>query len=144
MSIAQLPGQQKAKRILQHALSSGKVSHAYLFTGPPGSGRMAMANAFAKALFCTGGSNDACGHCLECRKFDHGNQPDLHIVEPEGASIKIDQIRELQRELSYKNIGSERKIYIIGRVETMTLQAANSLLKFLEEPAVARCCNIAY
>ncbi|MFC5648871.1 DNA polymerase III subunit delta' [Paenibacillus solisilvae] len=134
MSIAQLPGQQKAKRILQHALSSGKVSHAYLFTGPPGSGRMAMANAFAKALFCTSGGDDACGHCLECRKFDHGNQPDLHVVEPDGASIKIDQIRELQRELSYKNIGTERKIYIIQQVETMTLQAANSLLKFLEEP----------
>ncbi|BBH23369.1 DNA polymerase III subunit delta' [Paenibacillus baekrokdamisoli] len=134
MSIAQLAGQQKAKRILQHALRSGKVSHAYLFTGPPGSGRMAMANAFAKALFCTAGGEDACGECLECRKFDHGNQPALHVIEPEGASIKIDQIRDLQRELSYKNIQTERKIYIIKRSEAMTLQAANSLLKFLEEP----------
>jgi len=134
MSIEQLAGQQKAKRILQHALKSGKVSHAYLFTGPPGSGRMAMALAFAKALFCANGSGDACGECIQCRKFEHGNQPDLHVVEPDGNSIKIDQIRELQRELAYRNSGTERKIYIMKRAESMTLQAANSLLKFLEEP----------
>ncbi|QHW32175.1 DNA polymerase III subunit delta' [Paenibacillus rhizovicinus] len=134
MSIAQLAGQPKAKRILQYALTSGKVSHAYLFSGPAGSGRMKMAMAFAKALFCTEAGDDACGHCLECRKFEHGNQPDLHIVEPDGSSIKIDQIRELQRELAYRNIGSDRKIYIMQRAETMTLQAGNSLLKFLEEP----------
>ncbi|MFD0717109.1 DNA polymerase III subunit delta' [Paenibacillus sp. GCM10027626] len=134
MSIEQLPGQPKAKRILLHALKSGKVSHAYLFTGPPGSGRMAMAQAFAQALFCSSGSGDACGECLECRKFEHGNQPDLHIIEPDGQSIKIDQIRELQRELAYRNSGTARKVYIMKRAETMTLQAANSLLKFLEEP----------
>ncbi|SFJ87811.1 DNA polymerase-3 subunit delta' [Paenibacillus sp. UNC496MF] len=134
MSIAQLAGQPRAKRILQHALSSGKVSHAYLFSGPPGSGRLKMAMAFAKALFCEQGGDDACGHCLECRKFEHGNQPDLHLVEPDGSSIKIDQIRELQRELAYRNIHASRKVYIMQRAETMTLQAANSLLKFLEEP----------
>ncbi|AZN38886.1 DNA polymerase III subunit delta' [Paenibacillus albus] len=134
MSIAELAGQPKAKRILQFALASGKVSHAYLFSGPSGSGRMQMAMAFAKALFCKGGAGDACGHCLECRKFEHGNQPDLHLVEPDGNSIKIDQIRELQRELAYRNINVDRKVYIVKRAETMTLQAANSLLKFLEEP----------
>ncbi|SEP06706.1 DNA polymerase III subunit delta' [Paenibacillus sp. OV219] len=134
MSIAELAGQPRAKRILQFALASGKVSHAYLFSGPSGSGRMQMAMAFAKALFCKGGVDDACGHCLECRKFEHGNQPDLHLVEPDGNSIKIDQIRELQRELAYRNINVERKVYIVKRAETMTLQAANSLLKFLEEP----------
>ncbi|MBW7455180.1 ATPase, partial [Paenibacillus sepulcri] len=134
MSIAQLAGQPMAKRILQHALRSGKVSHAYLFSGPPGSGRMAMAKEFAKALFCTAGQGDACGECLACRKFDHGNQPNLHVVEPDGSSIKIDQIRELQRELAYRSSGAERKIYIMQRAETMTPQAANSLLKFLEEP----------
>lgn len=134
MSIAQIAGQPKAKRILKYALTSGKVSHAYLFSGPPGSGRLKMAMAFAQALFCSEEGDDACGQCLECRKFEHGNQPDLHIVEPEGSSIKIDQIRELQRELSYRNLNTMRKVYIIQRAETMTLQAANSLLKFLEEP----------
>ncbi|TYP67974.1 DNA polymerase III subunit delta' [Paenibacillus methanolicus] len=134
MSIAQLAGQPNAKRILQHALTTGKVSHAYLFSGPPGSGRLAMAEQFAKAIFCTSGTGDACGECLACRKFEHGNQPDLHIVEPDGNSIKIDQIRELQKDMAYRNSGTDRKVYIMKRAETMTLQAANSLLKFLEEP----------
>lgn len=134
MSMEQLTRQWKAKRILQHALQSGKVSHAYLFYGPKGSGRLAMAEAFAKALFCTSGGDDACGHCLECRKFDNNNQQDMIRIAPEGQSIKIDQIRELQRELGLRGSGAKRKVYMIERVETMTLQAANSLLKFLEEP----------
>ncbi|MUT67731.1 DNA polymerase III subunit delta' [Paenibacillus sp. NEAU-GSW1] len=135
MSMEQIAGQWKAKRILKHALQSGKVSHAYLFSGPSGTGRLALARAFAKALFCTAGGDDACGECLECRKFDNGNQPDLIMIEPDGQSIKIDQIRELQRGLAYRGSGDSRKIYIIERADKMTLQAANSLLKFLEEPS---------
>ncbi len=134
MSQEQISGQWKAKRILHHALKSGKISHAYLFHGPSGTGRMATAKAFAKALFCTVGGVEACGECLECRKFEHGNQTDLTIIAPEGQSIKIDQIRDLQKELSYRNSGMKRKVYMIEKAEKMTLQAANSLLKFLEEP----------
>ncbi|MGO4548758.1 DNA polymerase III subunit delta' [Paenibacillus sp. 2TAB23] len=134
MSLEQIPGQWKAQRILSHALQSGKVSHAYLFNGPSGTGRMAMAREFAKALFCTAGGADSCGECLECRKFEHGNQTDLTIVAPDGQSIKIDQIRELQRDFSYRNSGTKRKVYMIEQADKMTMQAANSLLKFLEEP----------
>ncbi|MGO4111387.1 DNA polymerase III subunit delta' [Paenibacillus sp. YAF4_2] len=134
MSMEQVAGQWKAKRILKHALQSGKVSHAYLFYGASGTGRTAMARAFAKALFCSTGGDDACDHCLECRKFENGNQPDLLTIKPDGQSIKIDQIRDLQRELAYRGSGTSRKVYIVERAETMTLQAANSLLKFLEEP----------
>ncbi|CAM4518056.1 DNA polymerase-3 subunit delta' [Paenibacillus endophyticus] len=134
MSLEQIPGQWKAQRILSHALQSGKVSHAYLFNGPSGTGRMAMAREFAKALFCTAGGADSCGECLECRKFEHGNQTDLTIVTPDGQSIKIDQIRELQRDFSYRNSGTKRKVYMIEQADKMTMQAANSLLKFLEEP----------
>lgn len=134
MSLEQIAGQWKAQRILQHALQSGKISHAYLFNGPSGTGRMAAAQAFAKALFCIDGGTDACGSCIECRKFENGNQTDLTMIAPDGQSIKIDQIRELQKDLSYRNSGTRRKIYMIEKAETMTLQAANSLLKFLEEP----------
>lgn len=130
MSMEQVAGQWKAKRILKHALQSGKVSHAYLFYGASGTGRTAMARAFAKALFCSAGGDDACDHCLECRKFENGNQPDLLTIKPDGQSIKIDQIRDLQRELAYRGSGTSRKVYIVERAETMTLQAANSLLKF--------------
>ncbi|QAY67478.1 DNA polymerase III subunit delta' [Paenibacillus protaetiae] len=135
LSMEQVAGQWKAKKLLQHALRSGKVSHAYLFHGPAGTGRKQMALAFAKALFCTSGGDDACGHCLECRKFEHGNQPDLIQLAPSGQSIKIEQIRELQQEFVYRGNNGGRKVYIIERAETMTVQAANSLLKFLEEPA---------
>lgn len=134
MSLEQVAGQWKAQRILRHALQSGKISHAYLFNGPSGTGRMAMAREFAKALFCTAGGVDACGECLECRKFEHGNQTDLTMIAPDGQSIKIDQIRELQRDFSYRNSGTKRKVYMIEQADKMTMQAANSLLKFLEEP----------
>ncbi|GBG08432.1 DNA polymerase III subunit delta' [Paenibacillus agaridevorans] len=132
--LEQAEGQWKAQRILRHALQSGRISHAYLFNGPSGTGRMATAQAFAKALFCTSNGWDACGQCLACRKFEHGNQTALLTIAPDGQSIKIDQIRELQRNLSYRGTETERTVYLVERAETMTLQAANSLLKFLEEP----------
>jgi len=134
MGFHDIAGQEKAKRILQQALRRRTVSHAYLFGGPPGTGRLKTAMAFAQALFCTAGGDDACGDCLACRKFLHGNEPDLHRIEPDGTTIKIDQIRELQRDLSFRNAGESRKIYIMEQAERMTPQAANSLLKFLEEP----------
>ncbi|MBB6674887.1 DNA polymerase III subunit delta' [Cohnella nanjingensis] len=134
MAIGSIPGQERAKTLLRGALRSGKIAHAYLFAGPSGTGRRAMAQAFAQTLLCERGGDDACGECLQCRKVMHGNHPDLHRIEPDGATVKIEQIRELQRELSYRSAGSDRKIYIIEGAETMTVQAANSLLKFLEEP----------
>jgi DNA polymerase III subunit delta' len=135
MSFQTIVGQEKAKRILQQALQRNSVSHAYLFSGPVGTGRRATAMAFAKALLCEEQGSDACGQCLSCRKFEHGNQPNLLHIIPDGATIKIDQIRELQRELSYRHHGEGRKIYILDGAEKLTLQAANSLLKFLEEPS---------
>jgi DNA polymerase-3 subunit delta' len=134
MGFQQVSGQDRAKALLQNALSSKKIAHAYLFAGPVGSGRREMAQVFAQALFCEKNGSDACGDCLECRKVLHGNHPDLHVVAPDGATVKIEQIRALQRELSYRSVGSGYKVYIIEGAETMTVQAANSLLKFLEEP----------
>ena len=134
MGFEQIPGQERAKSLLQRALRSGRIAHAYLFAGPAGCGRMGMALAFAQAIFCLRGGGDFCGECLECRKVRHGNHPDVHLVEPDGASVKIEQIRDLQRELSYRSAGSGYKVYIIRSAETMTVQAGNSLLKFLEEP----------
>ena len=134
MSFEQIMGQDRAKAVIKRALSTKRVAHAYLFAGPSGSGRREMAQAFAQALFCERGGSDACGVCLECRKVLHGNHPDLHVIAPDGATVKIDQIRTLQRELSYRSVQAGYKIYIIESAETMTVQASNSLLKFLEEP----------
>lgn len=134
MGFEQILGQERAKAQLRSALTSRKIAHAYLFAGPSGSGRREMAQAFAQAIFCERGGADACGECLSCRKVMHGNHPDLHVIAPDGASVKIEQIRALQRELSYRSAGAGYKVYIIEASETMTTQAANSLLKFLEEP----------
>lgn len=134
MAFGDVPGQPRAKMMLQHALRSGKVAHAYLFAGPPGSGRRAMAIAFAQALFCERGGDDACGTCLSCRKVASGNHPDLRLIAPEGASLRIGQIRDLQRDMAYRGMASARKVAVLEGAETMTVQAANSLLKFLEEP----------
>lgn len=134
MPFHDIAGQEDAKRLLQNALRKNTVSHAYLFTGPSGSGQLKTATLFAQAIFCTELQDDACGQCLECRKVEHGNHPDLTLLKPDGASIKIDQIRELQRVFSYRSEGINPKVYIIDGADRMTVQAANSLLKFLEEP----------
>ena len=76
----------------------------------------------------------ACGTCLSCRKSDDGNHPDLQIIRPSGAWIKIDQIRELQKRIIYRPLEGVRKIYILTEAERMNLEAANCLLKTLEEP----------
>ncbi|MFH5186718.1 DNA polymerase III subunit delta' [Paenibacillus sp. TAB 01] len=135
MSFQSIQGQEQVKRILQNSLRTDKVSHAYIFTGPSGTGRRQMALAFAQALYCQVLPDDACGECLDCRKVEHGNHPDLHWVRPDGASIKIEQIRELQKQFSYKAGSSGLKMYVLEDADKMTVQAANSLLKFLEEPA---------
>lgn len=134
MSFQDIIGQDTAKQLLQGGLRRNEISHAYIFSGPPGSGQMEMAMAFVQALFCTRGGDDACGECLECRKVLHGNHPDLSTVKPDGATIKIDQIRDLQRIFSYRSESGNPKAYIIDEAEKMTVQAANSLLKFLEDP----------
>jgi len=134
MGFRNIAGQDRAKALLRNALTGRRIAHAYLFAGPAGSGRMETARAFAQAIFCEKQGADACGECLECRKVEHGNHPDLHLIRPDGASVKIEQIRELQRELAYRSAGAGYKVYIIEAAETMTTQASNSLLKFLEEP----------
>jgi DNA polymerase-3 subunit delta' len=138
MSLQSLSGQPLAKRILQNALASGNVSHAYIFHGPPGTGKRQAAMAFAKAILCREDGTDACGDCPSCRKFDSGNHAGLTVVEPDGASVKIGQIRNLQRQFVYRSVdGEARQVYIVEDADRMTEQAANSLLKFLEEPSAS-------
>ncbi|UHA75352.1 DNA polymerase III subunit delta' [Paenibacillus sp. 481] len=134
MAFAQIVGQERAKTILQNGLRADKVSHAYLFSGPKGTERLKTALTFTKALFCLNMKDDACNECLECRKIEHRNHPDVHLIQPEGQSIKIEQIRDLQKEFSYRTHGTGRKVYIMEQAHKMTVQASNSLLKFLEEP----------
>lgn len=125
-------GHQRQKNLLQKAVASGRLPHAYLFEGPEGVGKRLIALALTKMLFCSHGS--ACGDCPACQKIDHHNHPDLHQVGPEGNSIKIEQIRALQKELSYRPLEAGYKVCLIDGAEKMNPAAANALLKTLEEP----------
>lgn len=135
MSFDSVIGQSKAVHLLQTQLNQHQLSHAYLFSGPAGTGKQKLALALAKALFCVQQQDDACGSCRQCIKVEHGNHPYLYQVKPDGQSIKIGQIRDLQSDFSYKT--DERKMAVIYQADRMTVQAANSLLKFLEEPLSA-------
>jgi len=132
MTFAQIIGHERQKNILRRALASGRLAHAYLFAGPDGVGKRLMALALARFLFCAHGTG--CGDCAACRKLDHRNHPDLHVLEPDGSSIKIEQVRALQRDLSLRPLEASRKVCLIEAADTMTVAAANALLKTLEEP----------
>jgi DNA polymerase-3 subunit delta' len=132
VSFSHLLGHDKQKDVLWRAVQNGRLAHAYLFAGPEGIGKRLMAYALAKALFCTHGNG--CGQCAACRKLDHGNHPDLHLLEPDGNSIKIEQVRTIQRDLTLRPLEASRHVCLIEAADTMTVGAANALLKTLEEP----------
>lgn len=134
MSFQEFTGQRRAVQVLQNALKRNSLAHAYIFSGPVGTGRKRMAVTLAQAVYCLQQDGEACGECLECRKVENDNHPDFYWIEPDGATIKIDQIRELKRKFGYRATHASTKIYVLNNAERMTVQAANSLLKFLEEP----------
>ncbi len=134
MKLAQIIGQDEPIHILSQALRHDKLAHAYLFCGPDGVGKKTSALALAQALNCHKQTGDACLECPACRKIEQGQNPDVHLTEPDGQYIKIETIRRLQQEVSYKAFEGRVKVYIIDQAESLTPQAANCLLKTLEEP----------
>jgi DNA polymerase-3 subunit delta' len=136
VTFAQIIGHDRQKDILRRALAGGRLAHAYLFAGPEGVGKRLMALAVARVLFCSVGTG--CGECAACRKLDHRNHPDLHVLEPDGNSIKIEQVRAIQRDLSLRPVEGSRKVCLLEAAETMTTAAANALLKTLEAGGAAR------
>ena len=112
-------GNDKLKKELIHSVEINKTSHSYLFIGTEGIGKKLIAEEFAKMLLAV---------------KDTENSPDFSIIEPDGNSIKIEQIREFQKKVSEKPIISNKKVYIINDSDKMTVEAQNCLLKTLEEP----------
>jgi DNA polymerase-3 subunit delta' len=141
MAFSDILGQDKALNVLQNALRHDRVPQAYVFAGYEGVGKKFSALMLAKALNCREKTDDACDRCVSCHKVDSGNHPDVCIIEPDGQFIKIDQIREMQKDAGYKAFEGRRKVYIIDHAERMRDEAANALLKTLEEPA-AECVII--
>jgi DNA polymerase-3 subunit delta' len=136
MAFGDVVGQEQVVRFLQNGLRTGRVAHAYAFVGPSGTGRKQMAMELAKALHCERLSDDACGECRNCRRIDHGNHPDVMVIAPDGQSIKIEQVRQLQRAFQYSAEKGATRVAILEQADKLTVQAANSLLKFLEEPSL--------
>ena len=127
-------GQVKAKALLQEQLQNNKTSHAYLFMGPDGVGKRLTSEILAMALNCLDGHNKPCGKCLRCKQSLHNNSPYINYLAPLGANIKIDQIRTLLRRINLKTEDTAAQVLIIDGADKMTPDAANNLLKTLEEP----------
>lgn len=126
-----------ASKIMTNSIQKNRISHAYLIHGERGTGKEAIARLLAKVLFCENKIDEnPCDTCLACKRINSGNHPDVHWVEPDGLSIKKEQIDELQKEFKYSGLESARKVYIIKDADTLTTNAANRILKFLEEPSM--------
>ncbi|WP_251547484.1 DNA polymerase III subunit delta' [Limosilactobacillus caecicola] len=119
----------------EQIISNGELAHAYLFVGANGSGKHALAQWLALCLFCAhlqAGQPDLT--CSECQRILSGNHPDVVVAKAEGRQIKVDQIRHLKAEFSKSGMEGQRKVFLIEDADKMTVSAANSLLKFIEEP----------
>ena len=137
-----LIGNNNIKEYLKKCIIDKNYSHSYMFFGPEGVGKKLFAKSFSEQILCLD-INKNCEKyaqtenekkCDSCIKFDSGNHPDFEIIEPDGKSIKIDQIRSLQQDMANKPIISKNKIFIINDADTMTEESQNCLLKTLEEP----------
>jgi len=128
-------GQPKAVKLLSRVMDTGRLAHAYLFTGPDGVGKSTTAKGLAAILLCQEKWTSApCGRCPGCLKFASNSHPDFLPVRPDGTAIKIDQIRKLKKALAFPPLASRQRIILLEDVQTMRREAANSLLKTLEEP----------
>ena len=126
-------GNEKNKQLLKKIIDANNIAHSYMFVGKESIGKLLFAKEFAKGILCTSEEN-LCNKCKSCIEFDTNNNPDFSITEPDGNSIKIDQIRELTKKVYEKPVVSNKKVYIINESQFMTKEAQNSLLKTLEEP----------
>lgn len=126
-------GNENTKELLINSVKNNRTSHSYMFVGTEGIGKKMIAKEFAKMILCTD-ENKYCNKCKSCIEFDTNNNPDFKIIEPDGNSLKIEQIREFQNKIAEKPIISNKKVYIINDSDKMTGEAQNCLLKTLEEP----------
>ena len=163
MSFDNVIGQERIKEILRRAIRGGRLAHAYLFHGPEGVGKDALALELAKALNCLQGDEDGCDQCPSCRKVASFQHPDIKFIFPIPSrvretelrekiqqkaqdpyrpiqfslspSISIERIRELRREATLKPFEGRWRVIIISEADKMTQEASNALLKILEEPS---------
>lgn len=139
-------GHEWAVSYLRQSLARGRDAHAYLFAGPPNIGKTMLAQRLAQALVCETRSFDPCLACRACRRAERGNHPDLRAIsletqaandkkaETASKKLSIDTIREWQRDIDLRPFEATRRVFILNDAHTLTDQAANAMLKTLEEP----------
>lgn len=127
-----LIGQERVAAFLRAAVEGDHVSHAYLFVGPPGSGKATAAKSLACAIIC---DDNGCGTCGDCYRVRRGGHPDVHVITPEGAAGYLtEQVRDIIRDVSLSPVDGSHKIYLVQSADLFNDASANALLKTLEEP----------
>jgi DNA polymerase III subunit delta' len=137
MSFSDIRGNEQPLEIIQRYLKNiaSESSRSFLFCGPEGVGKQLAAITMAKALNCQEDNADACGSCLSCLKIERRQHPDYHFIDDsDSGSIKIEDIRQLQKDIVFRPYEARKKVFIINNAHSMTPEAANALLKVLEEP----------
>ncbi len=151
MSFQDIKGQDRPIQILKEYIRHSRITGSYIFAGEDGVGKKLVAKTLAKALNCEGGTLDSCDKCVSCLKIEKGQHPDIHIIggstpvnvnhgpsriaaAEESDSIKIEDIRQLQKDINLKPYEGRKKIFIIDNAHSLTGEASNALLKILEEP----------
>ena len=143
MAWSRILGHEPVIARLRESLLRDRLSHAYLFVGPDGIGKGLVARELAKTVLCAESRDEACDGCRACRKVEHGNHPDVTVVErvrdsdkgTARSAILIDQVREeIQNTIGYKPFEGSHKVFIVSEADRLTEQAQNCLLKTLEEP----------
>jgi DNA polymerase-3 subunit delta' len=149
MAFENIVGQEKAIGILKSQLKFNRIAHSYIFFGPEGVGRKKTAIELAKALNCEQSGNTPCDECVSCKKIDKMIHPDVHLIDyvwqskvleekvPKSGRnvIKIGTIRAIQRGINLKLFEGRYRVFIVDSAETLNREAANCLLKTLEEPS---------
>jgi DNA polymerase-3 subunit delta' len=124
-------GHDEAVAMLKEVVAGERVTHAWLFTGPPGIGKLHTARVFAAALNCPAGGD---GTCDTCRRILRGVHPDVHVIVPEGDNLLVEDVRAVREEASRTHHEAPTAVFILDEADRLTEAAANALLKVLEEP----------
>lgn len=134
MAFDDILGNSATKRILRKSLQRKRIPNSLLFFGPEGVGKKDVALVLAKAMNCLQKEDDACETCVSCKAITRGNYPDVLLITPEKNALKIDQMRAMKQTAYLKPMMGRKRIFIIEQAERMNDEAANSVLKILEEP----------
>src|SRR6056297_338572 len=134
MQFDSVVGQDRIKYYLTNSVKKDNLTHGYIFEGPKNIGKLEVAKVFAQLILCKNSDKKPCEKCSSCIKANADSHPDIHIIKLDENSIKRKDIDELQSSIYMKPYESNKKVYIIDDSHKMTVQAANTFLKTLEEP----------